>query len=203
LHRQQEAMDEPGDEQAPNNNQQQRNKPKEKFKEPKIRWGKSKARDLLFKDLVDRKIPRQAVDEHNKSTMKLETIFQMHPEYKLYDRTKFSGRLSDLRRIYDEFMFRAEIDQEAFEHFRDNHQPSLFSHKGYPEWQGSEAQRLLKLDIEAGKHTRMSKTDLHDSNREYYENYPLDTFRDKVYQELRTAKYLHTCREMGKLHVAS
>jgi len=196
-------MDEPGDEQAPNNNKQQRNKPKEKFKEPKIKWGKSKARDLLFKDLVDRNIPRQAVDEHNKSTMKLKDIFQMHPEYKLYDREKFSSRLSNLRKMYDELMVRAEIDQEAFEKYRENHQPSLFSHKGYPEWQGSEAQRLLKLDIEAGKHTRMSKTDLHESNIEYYGNFPLDAFRDKFYQEIRTGKYLHTCLEMGKLHVAS
>jgi hypothetical protein len=74
-----EAMDEPGaeagneqGEQAPNNNQQKRKpKAKEKFKEPKIKWGKSKARDLLFQDLVDRKIPRQAVNEHNKSIFRL------------------------------------------------------------------------------------------------------------------------------------
>jgi hypothetical protein len=65
-------MDEPGaeagneqGEQAPNNNQQKR-KPKAKEK-----WGKSKARDLLFQDLVDRKIPRQAVNEHNKSIFRL------------------------------------------------------------------------------------------------------------------------------------
>jgi hypothetical protein len=198
---QETSMDE---QESPSNNQQQRNKPKEKkFKEPKIKWKKSKARDLLYKDLVDGLIPRQAVDEHRRSTMKLEDIFQMHPEYKLYDRKKFSGRLSNLRQVYDECMFRAEIDQEAFEKYRENHQPSLFSHKGYPEWQGSEAQRLLKLDIEAGKHTQMSKTDLHESKIEYYENYPLDAFRDKIYQELRTAKYLHTCRERGVLHVAS
>jgi hypothetical protein len=190
-------MDERGDEQAPNK------KRKEKFKEPKIKWAKSKARGLLFKDLRDGNIPREALDEHKKSTMKLEDIFQMHPEYKLYDRTKFSGRLSELRRVYDELMFRAEIDQEAFDQYGRNHQPSLFSHKGYPEWQGSEAQILLKGDIEEGKHTRMSKSDLHESNSEYYENYPLGAFRDKLDQELRTAKYLHTCREKGKLHVAS
>jgi hypothetical protein len=83
-------------------------------------------------------------------------------------------------------------------------EPSLFFHKGHPEWQGSEAQKLLKLDMEAGKHARMSKTDLHESNIECYEKFPLDAFRDKVCQELRTtAKHLHTCRERGELHVAS
>jgi hypothetical protein len=191
------------DEQAPNNNQQKRKEKKEKFKEPKIKWKKSKARDLLYKDLVDGNIPRQALDEHGRSTKRLEDIFQMHQEYKLYDREKFSGRLSNLRKVYDECMFRADMAQEAFDKYRENHQPSLFSHKGYPEWQGSEAQRLLLIDIEKGKHTEMSKTDLHESNQEYYENFPLDAFRDKVYQELGTAKYLHTCRERGKLHVAS
>ncbi len=126
------------DQQAPNTNNQQ---PKGgKSKELKItKSKKSKAQDLLYKDLVDGLIPRQAVDEHCQSTMKLEDIFQMHPEYKLYDRKKFSGRLSNLRQVYDECMVRAEIDQEAFEKYGENHQPSLFSHKGYPEWQGSEA----------------------------------------------------------------
>jgi hypothetical protein len=200
MQRQEEAI---MDKQIPTNDNQQKRKPKETFKEPKIKWGKSKARDLLYKDLVDGNIPRQAVDEHGRSTMRLEDIFQMHPEYKLYDREKLSSRLSNLRKMFDECMLRAEIDQEAFEKYRQNHQPSLFSHKGYPEWQGSEAQRLLKLDIEAGKHTQMSKTDLHESNIEYYENFPLDVFRDKVYQEIRTGKYLYTCLERGKLHVAS
>jgi hypothetical protein len=191
------------DEQAPNNNEQQQ-KRKEKFKESKTKWGKSKARDLLYKDLRDGNIPRQALDEHGRSTMRLEDVFQMHPElHKLHDRKKFSSRLSELRKVHDECMFCAEIDQEAFEKCRKNHQPSLFSHKGHPEWQGSEAQKLLKLDTEAGKHTRMSKTDLHESNIEHYENFPLDAFRDKVCQELRTAKCLHTCRERGELHVAS
>jgi hypothetical protein len=59
LHRQQEAMDERGDEGGDERREEQapNNKRKEKFKEPKIKWGKSKARGLLFKDLVDRNIP--------------------------------------------------------------------------------------------------------------------------------------------------
>jgi hypothetical protein len=83
------------DNQPPDSNQQEqqqqqqggsKKKKKEKFKEPKIKWKKSKARKLLYKDLMDAAIPRQAVDEHGRSTMRLEEIFQMHPEYKLYDR---------------------------------------------------------------------------------------------------------------------
>jgi len=36
------------------------------------------------------------------------------------------------------------------------------------------------------------------SKAEYYEVYPLKTFRDKVYQEFWTAKYLHTLEVRGR-----
>jgi hypothetical protein len=100
-------------------------------------------------------------------------------------------------------MMRDAMDIEAFDNYRRNHQPSLFSHHGYPEWQGSEAQKLLKIDLEAKKQDTMSKMDLWDSKPEFYEHFPLKVFRDKINQETRTAKYLHTIKERGKLHVAS
>jgi hypothetical protein len=95
------------------------------------------------------------------------------------------------------------MDVEAFDNYRQNHQPFLFSHHGYPEGQGSEAQRLLKIDLEAQKQDTMSKMDLWDSRPEFHTQFPLKVFRDKINQEIRTAKYLHTIREQGKLHIAS
>jgi len=127
----------------------------------------------------------------------------MHEEYKLYDRKKLSSRLSKLRSLFHESMNRQAIDEEAFEIFRNNHQVSLFSHKGYPEWQGSEAQKYALIDIEQGIHKTMSKLQWWESRNEYFENFPLGVFRDKIKQEIRTAKYLYTCRVRGKLHVAS
>jgi hypothetical protein len=38
---------------------------------------------------------------------------------------------------------------------------------------------------------------LWESRREYFEQFPLDAFRDKIKQEVRTAKYLHTCKTKG------
>jgi hypothetical protein len=96
-----------------------------------------------------------------------------------------------------------DMDIVAFNNYRRNHQPPLFSHHGYPEWQGSEPQRLLKIDLKAKKQDAMAKMDLWDSKPEFYENFPLNVFRDKINQEIQTAKYLHTCREQGKLHVAT
>jgi hypothetical protein len=177
---------------------------KEKFEEPKTKWKDSKARLLLYKDLTDGNIPRDAKDSNGRFLVPLmKEIYNMHQEYKLYDPAKFSSRLSSLRTTYHECMMRDEMDIEAFDNYRRNHQPSLFSHLGYPEWQGSEAQRLLKIDLEEKKQDTMSKVDLWNSKPEFCENFPLKVFRDKINQEIRTAKYLHTCRERGKLHVAS
>jgi hypothetical protein len=43
----------------------------------------------------------------------------------------------------------------------------------------------------------------HTAARADHENFLLDAFRDKVCQELRTAKHLHTCRERGEPRAAS
>ena len=145
------VLDDNNQQNGQGNNKQQQNEKKKKSKEPKIKWKDSKARVILYKDLAEGKIPRHATDQYGKSTMKLEVIFQMHEEYKLYDREKFSSRLSKVRDIYDDCMHRKSMDEEAFNIFLHNHKPSLFSHKGYPEWQGSNAQSLLRDDIEAEK----------------------------------------------------
>jgi hypothetical protein len=99
---------------------------------------------------------------------------------------------------------RNDMDIKAFNNYRQNHQPSLFSHHGYREWQGSEAQRLLKIDLKANKQDTMSKMDLWDLRPESYKHFPLNkVFRDKINQETQTAKYLHTIKERGKLHISS
>jgi hypothetical protein len=67
----------------------------------------------------------------------------------------------------------------------------------------SEAQELLGEDMEGGLHERLGKKELWGSRPEYYESFPLTAIRDKIYQEIRTAKYLHTCLVKGKLHKSS
>lgn len=174
-----------------------------KFTEPKVKWKKSKARSLLYEYIVEGQVPPDATDANGRSTMQLREIYLMHPEFAEYDYEKFSSRLSSLRKIIKDADNRARADQEAFENFKNNHPVSLFSHKGYIQWQGSEAQELLLQDMEQKLHETLGKMELYGTRREYYEQFPLSVFRDKIYQEQRTAKYLHTCRVMGKLHKSS
>jgi hypothetical protein len=175
----------------------------EKFKEPKVKWKKSKARRLLYKDIVDGEVPMDATGTDGQSTMQLSDIYLMHHEYAEYGYEKFSSRLSSLRKIIKDAENRAQADQEAFENYKNNHPVSLYSHKGYIQWQGSEARELLLQDMEDKLHETLGKKELYGSRREYYKEFPLSVFRDKIYQEQRTAKYVHTCVVMGKLHKTS
>jgi hypothetical protein len=61
---------------------------------------------------------------------------------------------------------RAAKDKERFDTFKSLNPVSEISHKGYVQWQGSEAQELLRHDIKVKKHEKMSKIDLRGSRVE-------------------------------------
>ena len=169
--------------------------------EPEMRWEDSKAKEPLREDLKEGRVPRVAKDpETKKSTMKLKDIYNLRPEYQEYDYKRFSSRLASLRKTVNNCDERMKADQEAFDNFLENHpNRSFFSHHGYEEWQGSDAQKILLAAIEKGDVTMETKKyKLWMSKAEYYEVFPLKTFRDKVYQEFRTAKYLHTLEVRGR-----
>ncbi len=69
-------------------------------KEPKIKWLDSKARKLLYQDVMNGIVPLKGKDDGNKSTGKLKDIlYAMRPEeFAEYDDKKFSGRLSSIRK---------------------------------------------------------------------------------------------------------
>jgi hypothetical protein len=79
---------------------------------------------------------------------------------------------------------RTKDDKEDFKNYKQNHLPSSFSHKGYIQWQGSKAQKLLEEDMEAGIHEQPGKKEFWGSRPKYYESFLLAAFRDKIYQEI-------------------
>lgn len=111
------------------------------FKEPSIKWKKSKAKEILTEMIIQGDIPEDPDDP-----TPVDDIYILHPEFCKYDRSKFPGRLN--LKIKDMWS-RADDDFKAFENYIANHEPSLYSHKGYAEWQGSDAQMFLLMDLEA------------------------------------------------------
>jgi hypothetical protein len=79
----------------------------------------------------------------------------------------FKSRLRFLRKKILELDDRAADDRKAFDIYNKNHHVSHFSHKGYIQWQRSDAQELLWDDIEDGKLETMTTTELWESRTEY------------------------------------
>jgi hypothetical protein len=169
--------------------QQQQSKEKKKNK-----WRKSKAKQILYEMLLDGTVPME-------NTMPLEDIYLLDEEFDNFDFDKFKGRLDRLKKKIRELDSRADEDLEAFRIYKRNHKPSLFSHKGYIQWQGSTAQELLWDDLDAYlKDPNKKPKDLWMSRKEYHDEFPLDAFRDKIKQEIRTQKYIRTreARDRGE-----
>lgn len=176
---------------------------RKKFKEPKTKWKKSQAKSLLYNLIMEGVVPDTATDENGKSTMPLQDIYLLDPEFAKYDYTKFSSRLGAIRKKIKELNDRSIDDLAAFELYKQHHKPSLFSHKGYIQWQGSTAQEFLWEDMEKGLHKTMKPQELWNTRDEYKDEFPLHAFRSKLEQEIRTAKYLYTLKERGVTHRAS
>ena len=74
----------------------------------------------------------------------------------VFDHTKFKKRLKSLQKSAVKLLSRAEMDETRFEGFVSKHTISLFSHKGYIQWQGSDAQKKLQIDISNNMHWLMA-----------------------------------------------
>ena len=137
--------------QQPQQQPQQQKSGKEDWPEPKVKWGKSKARKLLCVDIMEGRAPRSS-RENGRLTRGLEDMHNSREEFKKHHHSKFSSRLGRLRKSIDDLMSRKDLDQQAFDNYVANHPVSHFSHKGYIQWQGSEAQQLALRHIGQNTH---------------------------------------------------
>lgn len=173
-------------------------KESEEPEEPKIKWANSKAKDLLASAIM-----RGDYDSGDgEDETPLQEIYNSIPELGLYRFSKFESRYKSLVATIAKNKSRATADKNAFDDFMSRAVVSLFSHRGYIQWQGSEAQAFMLEDIDNNLHLNPNKKEFWLSRAEYCENFPLDVFRDKIAQEIRTAKYIHTLKVKGKKKVA-
>lgn len=109
----------------------------------------------------------------------------------------FKRRLLSLRHQVKEGKSRAAEDLEAFNIAKANHPPSQSNHRDEPQWNGSEAQRLLEIDMNAKKHFDLKPEHLWES-RDDYQLFYLETFRNHLHQADQTRKYLYTLKMRQK-----
>jgi hypothetical protein len=74
------------------------------------------------------------------------------------------------------------VDSQALAHDWSFHpiQRNDLPNFSYPRWGGSKAERLLKLNVNKEKHSRLQPQEL----REQYRAFPLVVFRKHIHQEV-------------------
>ena len=118
---------------------------------------------------------------------------------KIKDRKEFEGmpfdkdfkrRILKLRDIVKHGKKRVERDKIAFDIFRKNFPVQQFNKVGVLRWHGSLAQHYLKADMKAGLHKGKKPAEFRATRAEYQE-YPKDTFRKHINQEIKLWKLEH------------
>jgi hypothetical protein len=118
-------------------------------------------------------------------TMRPKEAYSMREEYKEVEYKKFRANLNSLRKACEKLSTRAMVDSAAVAHDWEIHPIRKNALGAYPRWDGSEAQRLLKIDVKNGKNNTMAPCKLR-MTREEYNSYPVDVFRKHIHQEVRS-----------------
>ena len=115
-------------------------------------------------------------------------VYGMREEYQQYPYINFRTNLNNLRKSIQKLQGHADEDSAALAHDLEVRPRLTKTPRGYPVWDGSAAERFLKLDIDRGEHEKMNPRMLRGTRKEY-EEFPLEVFRDHIYQEVlsRTA----------------
>ena len=159
-----------------------------------IEWGKSAAKHYLKKCFREGIIkpdygnPEQIWNDYCKGR-------------KEFARMKYDAAfVRRLKSVCEDFMKKAkrrDADLVAFNIAQKNHPTPELNHRGEPQWNGSEAQKLLREDIKNGRHEGKAPKALWEGpNKKAYQIYSLQTFRDHIYQEQRLIKFQNYCNSL-------
>lgn len=109
-------------------------------------------------------------------------VWRLDPVYERVPIDNFRPNLAALRERFRKFRIANELDEEALRNDRRLHPIKLEGR-----WPGSEAERLLKKDIDDGIHETMTPKELYNlPDREGYKEFPYDKFRKHIHQEVRS-----------------
>lgn len=105
-------------------------------------------------------------------------------EFKNVPKDRLGPNFKSLKKQIRKDKGRAEADREGYLHDIKKH---TLARDTDNEWHGSEAEALLRVDVENGKH-KDTKPKLLQQEREAYKKFDSGTLRGHIYQETRRNK---------------
>ena len=171
---------------------------KKKEKKPWEPWEKSRCKQWLKKWFKDGSIPAEYSKPIGPGPRAVyDAICANHADFggagMKYD-DNFTRRLGAEKAQFLKKQRRADLDQKCFDNYRQHHPEKETNHRGEPRWEGSLAQAQLKKDVEEKYQVGKKPKELWEDNgenRESYRDYPLQVFRDHIYQEIRLRKWIN------------
>ena len=153
-----------------------------------IDWRSSLSRSILLKDLESGIIPLDISVKQAWEVYKVEDVFIR--EGVVYE--QFEARLKDHIVQVSLVKESDRIQEAALKHDLALNPPSEFDSYGRPFWHLSAAKGLLENDVRSKLHEAMAPAALQ-KTRDEYDAFPLKTFREHIYQEVRRQKFIHWC----------
>ncbi len=140
-------------------------------------WKTSAAKKLLVRLLSD-----ESSWVHQSTSV--EEVYEAEPLFKLYPLKNFKTNFKNLKESMKEERDSIHFDQAAFEKERALFPRNPTTKGGNPFWDRHDAQRLMVEDVKAGRTVQMKPSVLRDTRVEY-QDFPLEVFRNHIYQEER------------------
>jgi len=149
-------------------------------------WRYSKAKQLVSQDLIDGLIP---LEGHFDAKEIFKEHYEGHEFFKNFpfDQERYTARIERIRKAIAKLQTWAEYDsQKLLEDLAKQPRPEK-NIRGELRWDGSEAQELLKLDMEHGLHLQMKPSKLRDT-RAAYKLFGIRVFQQHIDQAKTAAK---------------
>lgn len=148
----------------------------------KADWRYSDARQLIAQDMMDGIVP---INETIKDPEKLyNELYAELPEFEdfPYDKKLFATRLKSLQATVSKLQGSAKLDIAAFARDRAIFPLQTHAPNGRKNWEGSEADRWLKVDMNSGLHEHMAPSELYATRTCYSDGFSLRRFTKRIDQ---------------------
>lgn len=153
-------------------------------------WGGSNAKNLIAQDIIDGHIPALPTQINVEDIF--ENLYSGHPYFDNFpfDKERYRTRIQSLRAAVEKHSRWASFDDQALLHDIALNPTATHDVRGHLRWDGSEAQRLLPIDLANNKHMENefnTPKKLWLSNPEYTK-FTLTVFRGHIDQCKQAAK---------------
>jgi hypothetical protein len=138
-------------------------------------WISSKAKTKLRELLMD--------DNSHVHRAKVGDIHAGDPIFEQYPLLNFRTNFRNLKKAIVLEKKCVRFDQQAFDEEKKIFPRKQLTERGYPFWDGSEAQKLLEEDVGRGRTRGLLPSEVQQLRQDIYTAFPKEIFRNHLYKE--------------------